>query len=93
MTLAYARKHDLQYASDYVLAPGEDKEGLRAVESLRERLAPVYRDRIIWLPLERAVDRALKVAKGSFADHLQRFRRRYLDFSEIAGLISHVQRA
>lgn len=93
LTFAYARKHDLQHACNYVLAPAEDNEGPRAVGLIRQYLAPAYSDRIILLPLESAVDRALQVIDGALADHLRRFRKRYLDFDQIAHLITSVQGA
>ena len=93
LTLAYARKHDVPHAVNYVLAPAEDEEAPAAVTSLRSRLAEPYRDRIVWLTLEQAVERGLAVAGGSLAEHLTRFRRRYLDFTQIAPLMPFTQSA
>ena len=86
LTLAYAQVEGLDYATNYVLGPAEDKEAPRAVESLRQRLAPAFRDRILWLPLEHAIERGLGAADEFFTDHLKRFHSRYLDFSQIEHL-------
>ena len=86
LTLAYAKKHGLVSAINYVLAPEQDSEAPMAVDQLRERLAPDYRDRIKLLTLERVVQRGLSCADGSFANHLNRFHKRYLDFGQIAHL-------
>jgi hypothetical protein len=88
LTLAYAAKHDCDSAVNYVLAPEKDDEAPAAVAALQDRLTPTYGDSIVWLPLETAVERGLGCADTFFADHLWRFRRRYLDFSQIAHLMS-----
>jgi hypothetical protein len=86
LTLAYQRNHGLAHAKNYVLAPKCDHEGLKAVSELKGRLAPQYEDSIELLPLETVVERGLTCADGFFTDHLNRFQRRYLDFSQIANL-------
>lgn len=87
LTLAYAHVEGLAHATNYVLGPAEDGEAPRAVQSLRGRLAPAFRDAILWLPLEQAVERGLAAADGFFADHLERFRARYLDFGQVEHLL------
>ena len=91
LTFAYARVEGLHHAMNYVLGPAEDEEAPRAVESLRLRLAPAFRDRIMWLPLEHAIERGLSVADQFLADHLKRFHSRYLDFSQIEDLTRSVR--
>jgi hypothetical protein len=86
LTLAYADRHALAHAKNYVMAPKDDTEAPKAVSQLRARLAPRYRDCIETLPLETAVERGLKRADDALGSHLQRFRQRYLDFSQIAHL-------
>ena len=86
LTLAYADKHELAYARNYVLAPKDDEEAPAAVDRIRERLATPYKDSIEMLPLETVVERGLACADALFADHLRQFRKRYLDFSQIAHL-------
>lgn len=87
LTLAYARKHGIANAINYVVGPREDVEAPAAVDALKSRLAPAHRDRIIWLPLEEIVRRGLAVADGELAEHFMRFYRRYLDFNQIAHLL------
>lgn len=86
LTLAYAKTHNLIQAKNYVLAPKDDNEGGAAVSELQNRLSPQYKDSIELLPLETVVERGLTCADEFFTDHLNRFRRRYLDFSQIAHL-------
>jgi hypothetical protein len=86
LTLAYAHKHGLASARNYVLAPKDDEEAPTAVSQLKARLAPQFEDRIELLPLETVVERGLSCADAFFADHLNRFRRRYLDLDQIAHL-------
>ena len=85
LTLAYAKKHDMASAINYVLAPELDTEAPKVVEELTGRLAADYRDRIKLLSLERFVERGLSCANENedIADHLRRFHKRYLDFSQI----------
>lgn len=86
LTLAYADKHCLAHARNYVLSPAEDKEAPQAVAQLKDRLAPDYKGSIELLPLETVVDRGLRHADEFFAVHLRRFRQRYLDFSQTSHL-------
>ena len=83
LTLAYADKHALVCARNYVLAPRDDEEAPSVVAQMRERLAPPYKDSIEMLPLETVVERGLACADEFFADHMGRFRKRYLDFIRI----------
>jgi len=83
LTLAYAERHQLVSATNYVLAPKDDEEAPNAVAALQDRLVPEYRDRILYLPLETVVERGLKCAGPRLRDHLGKFRRRYLDFGQI----------
>ncbi len=87
LTLAYAARHDCGSAINYVLAPEADDKAPAAVGALRDRLMPAYRDSIVWLPLETVVERGLGCADTFYADHLMRFSRRYLDFSQVAHLM------
>lgn len=89
LTLAYARRHAVDNAINYVLGPSDDHETPALIDEMNARLAPKYRDRLLWLPLEQVVDRGVSAGPGYYADHLRRFRRRYLDFSQIQHLISH----
>lgn len=86
LTLAYADKHALAHARNYVLAPRDDDEAPSAVAKLKDRLAPQYKDSIELLPLETVVERGLICADECLAGHLRRFHQRYLDFSQIAHL-------
>jgi hypothetical protein len=86
LTLAYADKHQLSHAKNYVLSPADDREAPAAVAQLRERLSQKYADSIELLSLETVVERGLQVAGPTLAEHLKRFHRRYLDFSQIAHL-------
>ena len=86
LTFAYADRRQLASATNYVLAPQDDEEAPRAVTALQSRLAPQYRDRIVYLPLEAVVERGLTRAEGDLHNHLERFRCRYLDFGQIAHL-------
>ena len=86
LTLAYARRHQIQNAVNYVLAPAEDAVGRRVVEAIQQRLTKPYRRRITWLPLETVVQLGLAVAEGVLATHLKRFRDRYLDFRPVGQL-------
>ena len=88
LTLAYADKHDCRSAINYVLGPRDDPETLGAIQKLKSRMAPEYQDRIVWLPLETAVERGLTVGDEFYRDHLRRFHRRYLDFSQIDHLLA-----
>ncbi len=83
LTLAYADKHDLALAKNYVLAPIDDSEAPVVVSQLQHRLAPEHKDCIELLPLETVVDRGLESAGPFFAELLNRFRERYLDFDQI----------
>ena len=58
------------------------------INALRARLTLRYRDRIVWLPLEHAIERGLTAACGFHADHLRRFRQRYLNYGQIERLLS-----
>ena len=89
LTLAFARRHTIDNAINFVLGPADDQDTPALVDELSARLAPQYRDRLLWLPLEKAVERGLSVPCSYYADHLRRFHRRYLDFSQIQHLISH----
>jgi hypothetical protein len=84
LTLAYADKHAMAHARNYVLAPRGDDEAPAAVARLKERLAPQYKDSIEMLPLESVVERGMACADECLASHLRRFHQRYLDFSQIA---------
>lgn len=86
LTLAYAERHGLKHAKNYVLAPEGDKEGPRAVEAIRARLKPEHRGDIEFVSLENVVERGLEHAGETLAKTLQAFHRRYLDFSRIAHL-------
>jgi len=86
LTLAYAGRHALAHARNYVLALQDDDEAAEAVAQFKTRLAPCYQDKIEILPLETVVERGLACAHDRFAAHLSRFHQRYLDFSQIAHL-------
>ncbi len=83
LTIAYAQKHHLAHAKNYVLAPRNDKEAPKVVLELKSRLAPRYKESIESLPLETLVERGIMCADDFFSDHLTDFYRRYLDFDQI----------
>lgn len=87
LTLAYAREKEIPEAINYVLGPECDAQTPEIIASLQRRLTPKYQDRIIWLPLETAVERGLAMASAYHIDHLKRFRERYLDFGQIEHLL------
>jgi hypothetical protein len=89
LTLAYARRHGLHSAINYVLAPQEDQESQAVVATLQARLAEAFSHRIVWLPLEMVVQRGLAVADAPLAEHLRQFHRRYLAFDQIRHLLVH----
>ncbi len=87
LTLAFAHRHGIHTASNYVLGPINDVQTPRMVADLNAHLTPAYQNCVKWLPLEDAVKRGLTVADAYFGDHLHRFHRRYLDFSQIEHLL------
>lgn len=87
LTFAVARRRNIENAINYVLGPDHDQATPAMIRDLKERLAPEYRDRVVWLSLERVIERGLAAAGGYYADHLLRFRKRYLDFDQIGHLL------
>jgi len=88
LTFAYAVRHGLAHASNYVLAPEQDDEAPRKVHALRKRLNTPFRGAIRFLALEDAVGRGLSAGLSEFGDLFKAFRRRYLDFSPVDALRS-----
>jgi hypothetical protein len=86
LTIAYAEKHGLATAANYVLAPSADVETPERIAELQSRLTEPYRDKIEWLPLEQVVERGQTADALWAADHLKQFYRRYLDFTPIDSL-------
>lgn len=88
LTLAYAQKHQRLNAINYVVALENDDEARLAVDELRTRLAAQYKNSIMLLPLQVIVERGLAVANPEFADILDTFQRRYLDFSPVEAIMN-----
>ncbi len=88
LTLVCGRRHQMANVRNYVVAPQADKDTPVLIDELRGRLTPGIRDAIALLSLEEVVHRGMAVADRFFADHLREFHRRYLDFSQIQGLLS-----
>jgi len=86
LTLAYAKKHALTSAINYVLAPEQDTESPELVSQLTDRLVPAFKDRIRLLTLEQVIERGRSCQGSALARHLERFQQRYLDFGQIEHL-------
>lgn len=88
LTLVYGKRHECSSVRNYVIAPAEDEETRQVIHSLRERLAPKYRDAIAFISLEDVGERGLRVARGEYKRHLRAFHQRYLDFGQIETFLS-----
>lgn len=88
LTLSYAHKHNMGNAINYVLGPEQDTQTPDIIRNLQSRLTPKYQDRIVWLPLQTAVDQGRDKANAYHTDHLMRFHQRYLDLGQSQHLVA-----
>ena len=84
LTLAYKEKHGLATAINYILTPEQDTETPERVRQLQAHLSPEYRSCIELLPLEEVIHRGLSCPNTPFAQVLQTFHKRYLDFTPLS---------
>jgi len=87
LTIAYEKRHELAFATNYVVGLKDDRSAKKAVEQLRNRLAEPFRNRIRLLPLESLVERASTAATSKYRAVLEAFRERYLDLSPARALL------
>ncbi len=87
LTIAYEKRHELTFATNYVVGLRDDRSAEKQVEQLRSRLAEPFRDRIQLLPLEELVERGLTVESPTYRGVLEAFRERYLDLSPARTLL------
>jgi len=87
LTVAYGRRHKFSSFKNCVLAPADDKETRVLIDTMRQRLAPEYQHTIAFLTLQEVVQCGSDAAGKFFKRHLRRFQGRYLDLSQIQGLL------
>lgn len=92
LTIAFQRRHELSFATNYIVGLRGDTSVQKAITDLHQRLAPEYAERIQVLPLELLLERAQSVATGPYARVQRAFWERYLDLGQARALLAGASR-
>jgi PD-(D/E)XK nuclease superfamily len=84
LTIAYKKAHKLKYFEHIILSPKEDHHSLKEIDDFKQILNNKYKDKITKLDLEEFVDRTKECNSEEYRELLNKFKKRYLDFSLVS---------
>lgn len=84
LTESYRLKHHMKYSQSVILSPTEEPFSDEEVTDFKALLSPNGQCKISRITLEHFVSTVYEVVNAPLREHLEQFRRRYLDFKQIA---------